>query len=86
MEAEGQVDQVTQKLAESVNRSAELLSSNKHYEFAQKIKSLSLRKAQTNKLVEAQTLLRLGIKRMFTEEVVDFKAVHDLIISLIELY
>lgn len=86
MEAEGQVDQVTQKLAESVNRSAELLSSNKHYEFAQKIKSLSLRKAQTNKLVEAETLLKLGIKRMFAEEAVDFKAVHDLIISLIELY
>lgn len=52
MEAEGEAQPFTQKLVEIVDRAAvELLANNKHYEFAQKIKSLALRKAQTNKLV-----------------------------------
>ncbi len=31
-------------------------------------------------------LLRLGIKKMFSHNVIEFNAVHDLIIALIELY
>lgn len=37
------------KLAETIERSAELLTNNKHYEFAQKIISLAQRKIQTQK-------------------------------------
>lgn len=86
MEAESEMDLVAKKMAESVNRSAELLATNKHYEFTQKIKSLSQRKAQTNKLVEAEILLRLGVEKMLSQEEVEFNAVHELIVALLSLY
>jgi hypothetical protein len=37
------------KLAETIERAAELLINNKHYEFAQRIISLAQRKTQTQK-------------------------------------
>lgn len=86
MEAENEVDQITKKIAESINRSAELLSTKKHYEFTQKIKTLAQRKAQTKKINEAEILLKLSIKKMLSQEVVDYNAMHDLIVALLELY
>jgi hypothetical protein len=56
-----------QKIQESIDRSAELIASKKHYEFTQKIKMLSQRKAQTNKLAEAEIMLQLGIKKMLDQ-------------------
>jgi hypothetical protein len=47
---------------------------------------LALRKAQTNKLIEAEILLELGIRKMLSQEVVEFNATNDLINALIELY
>jgi hypothetical protein len=46
---EGEVNPARAKIAESIERSTELLIQNKEYEFAQKIKSLAQRKMQTNK-------------------------------------
>ena len=48
--------------------------------------SLSQRKAQTHKLLEAETLLKLAIKKMYDQEQVEFNAIHDLVINLITLY
>lgn len=86
MERAGEVDQGTKKLSDIIDRSADLLTSNKHYEFAQKIKMLAQRKIQTNKHSEAEILLRLGIRKMIFQEVPDFNAIHDLVIALLELY
>lgn len=48
--------------------------------------SLSQRKAQTHKLLEAETLLKLAIRKMYDQEQVEFNAVHDLVVNLITLY
>jgi len=47
---------------------------------------LAQRKQQTNKLEEAEILLKLGIQKMLSQEEVDYNATHDLIVSLLELY
>lgn len=86
MEPETEVDQISQKIQETINRSADLLATNKHYEFTQKIKTLAQRRTQTKKINEAEILLKLSIKKMLAQEVVDFNAMHDLIVALLELY
>lgn len=47
---------------------------------------LAQRKSATNKLIEAEILLELAIKKMMSSENLDLNAMHDLIIPLIELY
>ena len=86
MEPETQVDLLRKKLSASIDRSAELIASDKHYEFTQKIKMLAQRKVQTNKSNEAEILLELGIKKMLEQEEVKYNATNDLITALIELY
>lgn len=49
MEAENETDQMTKKIEDTINRSVELLTTNKHYEFTQKIKTLAQRRTQTKK-------------------------------------
>lgn len=47
---------------------------------------LAQRKIQTNKIIEAEILLELGINKMFEQTEIEFNATHDLVASLLELY